>query len=200
MPSSLQISPCDHMGIRKVAQALEWLFQKNVLRVQRPYHQKTASGRWVWSGYSAEAWRHKVSTLLNSLLTEYTALIEANHLTSLERPPFLEKMVYVYSGNPRAWADSGDKPDVMLHLIRDEAAAWPQVSFMDTGLPSEIRIEGDGRLFRSGVEIPVYQRFPVSTSVLWEKLPMQQMCYALIGQGISRELGQRIDAPRVLGW
>jgi hypothetical protein len=163
--------------------AVDYLTTAGEEWVERPYKPRTKLPRRSWSGYTSDALRHNIQSILIGSAAEYREFIERNHIP-LDNSPWLHQpnaMVYIADFRVlETEGDSSHPPAMNVYIVRDEDNSLPKVSVIDlSSTPTGLVVE-KGRIKVGAFERDIENHYLSYPTGLFNNRPMLDRVYEML--------------------
>jgi hypothetical protein len=181
----------EYRQLRSLSEALDYLFQRGVERVQRPYVQRSPGGRWIWNGFSADGLLQNLSLVFEHLHEEYREFIEANGFVPGKLGHCQPGIARIYAADLSAWANLAGFPSMKSYTVEDKAGALLPVQFINTSDISEPNFSDSRReLLFNGTTYPLRGWSQFDPARFFGRSPLLNSCYQWLAKDLSAQLGQ----------
>jgi hypothetical protein len=175
---------------QSLAQAVDFLMSQSEEWIERPYKPRCHAPKWIWSGYSANALRHNIPSILIGSVDEYRLFVERNQIP-LRKSRFLSQCeAIIYVANFAEWeAAEGlqNSPVLNTYTVKNEDCTLPKVTVIDLSQASGQIVIEKHRLKLHGVEREVTNSCPEHPTDLCWHLPMLNRVYTMLEEDLQRQ-------------
>ncbi len=191
-PFTLPIST-QFFSIKSVTEATDYLLEKNVRDISSVYRTPERRGRFIWSGYPANALRHNVQLVLTNALQEYRAFLKGNSLSHLDSQYLSEGTASFYVADLEKWAKSDslrDAPWMKTYLVQNPKRNLPPVTFLE-GDGSAVGLEQvDSSLKFHGESYEILALSSTLVDAFFKSFPLLETVYEMLRDDLAANYGR----------
>jgi hypothetical protein len=188
------VIPDDERHLRSLKEALDYMFQKGVERIRRPYASRAQVGRWIWNGFTVVELRQNLSTVFQHLHQEYREFVEANGFDSRKLIHCATNFARLYVANLETWPNSEGCPFIKYYVVENNDGMLPPVQFIDAASSSEPAMtDSRKRLICDNAEYQLLAWGSYGATTLFGKAPLLNTCYRWLAEDLSKELNHQFS-------
>jgi len=172
---------------QSLASAVDFLTATNVEWIDRPYTPKSDLGTRIWSGYSVEALRRNIPTILVDLLDDYRLFVQRNQIPLKNSFYMHQPLAKIYAADLASWTSSKDDevvPTLKYYVVKNDDQKLPRFTFVDfSQFPNRLVVEKE-RLKLGNIEREMISRGESVAVDLFKDLPMLNQVYEMLREDL----------------
>jgi hypothetical protein len=175
---------------QSLIEAVDFLLSANQEWIERPYKPRTSAPDMIWSGYSVDALRHNIRTILVDSLGEYRMFIERNRIPLKNSFYLHQPVAIIYAANLTEWANArgfGNSPYLERYIVKNEDRQIPKIIFIDTSESGSNLVVERPFLKLDGVQREIIGGGDSGPDGLFEKRPILDRFYSMLQNDLQIE-------------
>jgi hypothetical protein len=172
---------------RMLANAVEFLAASKQEFITRPYKPKAGHGPWIWSGYTVEALRHNISTVLEGCNEEYRLFVQRNRLPLKDSRYIHQPVARIFRANLELWASSHTDPVIETFVVKNDDQKLPTVTFVDASQDPTQLVTKDQTLTLRGTKRQLIGSGWRVADAFFGKLPLLTRIYAMLRDDLEAQ-------------